>query len=96
MKKLYNKFAKWMCTIPSDKYAHLIVSLVLAFLIAQLADLVIPNASRLGCLVLGCAMALSVGTIKEEKDFERDGYWTNSDLIADAIGVIMGGMMYWL
>lgn len=41
-------------------------------------------------------MALSVGTIKEEKDFERDGYWTNSDLIADAIGVIMGGMMYWL
>lgn len=96
MKKLYNKFAKWMCSIPSDKYAHLIVSLVLAFLVAQLADLVIPNASRLGCLVLGCAMALSVGTIKEEKDFERDGYWTNSDLIADAIGVIMGGMMYWL
>ena len=70
--------------------------LVLAFLVAQLADLVIPNASRLGCLVLGCAMALSVGTIKEEKNFERDGYWTNSDLIADAIGVIMGGMMYWL
>lgn len=96
MKKLYNKFAKWMCTIPSDKYAHFIVSLVLAFLVAQLADLVIPNASRQGCLVLGCAMALSVGTIKEEKDFERDGYWTNSDLIADAIGVIMGGMMFWL
>lgn len=96
MKKLYNKFAKWMCTIPSDKYAHLIVSLVLAFLFAQLADLVIPNASRQGCLVLGCAMALSVGTIKEEKDFERDGYWTNSDLIADAIGVIMGGMMFCL
>ena len=96
MKKLYNKFAKWMCTSPSDKYAHLIVSLVLVFLVAQLADLVIPNASRQGCLVLGCAMALSVGTIKEEKDFERDGYWTNSDLIADAIGVIMGGMMFWL
>lgn len=96
MKKLYNKFAKWMCTIPSDKYAHLIVSLVLVFLFAQLADLVIPNASRQGCLVLGCAMALSVGTIKKEKDFERDGYWTNSDLIADAIGVIMGGMMFWL
>lgn len=96
MKKLYNKFAKWMCGIPSDKYAHLIVSLVLAFLIALVADLVIPNASRLGCLVIGCASALSAGTIKEEKDFERDGYRTYSDLIADAIGVTMGGMMYWL
>lgn len=96
MKKLYNKFAKWMCGIPSDKYARLIISLVMAFLIAQMADMIVPNVSRLGCLVIGCAGALYAGRIKEVKDFERDGYRNYSNLIAGAIGVTLDGMMYWL
>lgn len=31
MEKLFNKLSKWMCGIPSDKYALLLCSLVIAF-----------------------------------------------------------------
>ena len=77
MKNLFNKLSKWMCGIASDKYAHFLCSMLIAFiasaLLFALVSLLSLPMSKNGSAVLGFGVAYIIGVVKEKIDENKGG-----------------------
>ena len=78
MEKLFNKLSKWMCGIPSDKYALLLCSLVIA----------------LGASFLGFGISYIVGIAKEKINERQGGMFDVRNLSFYIIGACMGAVLF--
>ena len=79
MEKLFNKLSKWMCGIPSDKYALLLCSLVIA---------------KLGASFLGFGISYIVGIAKEKINERQGGMFDVRNLSFYIIGACMGAVLF--
>lgn len=79
---------KWLCSVESDKYVHLLVCVLIVFLVGQLCHLFI--GSMLICTGIGFCCGVVVGVLKELHDSIRDKEWCYSDLVADLTGLLLG------
>lgn len=83
MKKLYNKIANFLCSFTSDKYVHFIVCMILVQLIA----LFIP-------VLYAMLIVFILGLSKEIFDSkQQDDKFDVKDLLADILGIIIGGLI---
>ncbi len=98
MNNLFNKFSKWMCGITSDKYAHFLCSMLIAFiasaLLFALVSLLYLPISKNGSAVLGFGVAYIIGVVKEKIDENKGGAFDSSDLVVDILGAITGALMF--
>lgn len=98
MKNQFNKFSKWMCGIASDKYAHFLCSMLIAFiasaLLFALAGMISLPMSKNGTAVLGFGAAYIIGVVKEKIDENKGGAFDFKDLTADTLGAIIGALMF--
>ncbi len=100
MKKIFKKFATWMCGIASDKYAHFICCFLIAF-VAGAASFYFLNLthcgiSKRGAAMMGFGIACMAGVVKEKLDEKRDGKFDFNDLFADTVGGMARGLLYLL
>ena len=86
MEKLFNKLSKWMCGIPSDKYALLLCSLVIAY--------VGLSMSKLGASFLGFGISYIVGIAKEKINERQGGMFDVRNLSFYIIGACMGAVLF--
>lgn len=98
MKNLFNKFSKWMCGIASDKYAHFLCSMLIAFIVSALmfafAGMLSSPMSKNGTALLGFGAAYFVGVVKEKIDENKGGTFDFRDLEADTLGAMIGALMF--
>ena len=85
MEKLFNKLSKWMCGIPSDKYALLLCSLVIAVGLSM---------SKLGASFLGFGISYIVGIAKEKINERQGGMFDVRNLSFYIIGACMGAVLF--
>ena len=88
MEKLFNKLSKWMCGIPSDKYALLLCSLVIA------TEYVGLSMSKLGASFLGFGISYIVGIAKEKINERQGGMFDVRNLSFYIIGACMGAVLF--
>lgn len=87
---IFERVSIWLCNIRSDRYAHLLVSLLLTFIVGMSLTLIV-GTGRAGCALIGALVAMCVGIAKEWFDSTRPGNcFDTTDLLADAIGCLMG------
>lgn len=88
--KIFERVAIWMCNIRSDRYAHLLVSLLLTFIVGTGLTLIV-GTGRAVCALIGTLVAMCVCIAKEWYDSTRPGNcFDTTDLLADAIGCLLG------
>ena len=81
---MLNKVKEWLCGFEGDKYVHVIASLVIALVTAR----IVPFGTLLSA-AHGLLAAMLIGLAKEWVDDEFD--W--SDIKADAVGALLGGLL---
>lgn len=87
---IFERVSIWLCSIRSDRYAHLLVSLLLTFVVGT-GLMPISDMGRVACALLGALVTLCVDVAKEWYDSTRPGNcFDTTDLLADAIGCLMG------
>ena len=98
MKKLFNKLSKWMCGIASDKYAHSLCSMLIAFIVSALlfalAGMLSLPMSKSGTALLGFGAAYIIGVVKEKIDENKGGTFDFRDLEAETFGAMIGALMF--
>ena len=77
-----------LCKIGSDKYVHLIVSLLITFFIGRGVSLVCVLSLPV-CALIGAGVGFIIGVAKEALDDKFD----KGDLLADLIGCLLGFMV---
>ena len=81
MKKLYLKIKNGLCSISSDKYLHVLVSLILLQVVAKL----------LGDVQWSILIVFGIGALKESFDkFIMKEDFSCQYLEADAYGILVG------
>ena len=98
MEKLFNKLSKWMCGIPSDKYALLLCSLVIAFgcglFLHLFTEYVGLSMSKLGASFLRFGISYIVGIAKEKINERQGGMFDVRNLSFYIIGACMGAVLF--
>lgn len=89
MKKIIEKIERFLCGIPSDKWVHIVVSLVLTFIIGQGIHL-FSEYDLPSCGAMGGVAAFVLGGVKEAFDEFTGGELGYKDLVADFLGCLMG------
>lgn len=89
-----------MCGIPSDKYAHVICCLLIAFVAGAASfyffNLIHCGICKFGAAEMGFGFAYIAGVVKEKLDERRDGKFDFNDLFADTVGGLIGGLLFLL
>ena len=76
---------EWLCKVGSDKYVHLICSLLITFAAGKVICLVSPLGGLVSALI-GAGVGFAIGVAKEAVDKRFD--W--QDILADSIGCLLG------
>jgi hypothetical protein len=76
-----------LCGIGSDKYLHVICSLLLTFMTGLVADIWLV---RWQAAVIGCIIAFDLGLVKEIWDKVHGGTMDGHDIIAAIVGCLLG------
>lgn len=79
---MYNAFTNWLCGFEGDKYVHVIICQVIAFVISCALS---PFFGMYAVLIAFPATA-AIGFFKEIKD----DFFDYDDFKADLIGAVMG------
>ena len=83
------KVIEFLCKIGSDKYVHLLVSLLLTFVFSYCfylcSDYTLPQ-----CAGMGSFAALLLGCVKECYDEFSGGEVNYADLCFDFVGCVLG------
>lgn len=88
MKKLYKKIAALLESVPSDKYIHYNVCLVIACVIMRVLPL--PTWLR---FVIAVSATILIGVAKEVYDYFDYGLFDCKDLLADCAGAVTGATL---
>ena len=88
MKKLYKKIAALLESVPSDKYIHYNVCLVVACAIMRVLPL--PTWQR---YVIAVSVTILIGVAKEVYDYFDYGLFDCKDLLADCVGAVTGATL---
>lgn len=84
MKKIYD----FLANIPSDKYAHILVSIIITAALFPIAMLMTSHAAE--GLFLASMLGLSLGLAKEMYDSRHEDHNADSlDFLADTAGVVI-------
>lgn len=89
MKKIIEKIERFLCGIPSDKWVHIVVSLVLTFLIGQ-GIYLFSGYDLPSCGAMGAVATFVLGGVKEALDEFTGGEISYKDIAADFLGCLMG------
>ena len=76
---------EWLCKVGSDKYIHLICSLLITFAVGKVICFVSPFGDSVSALI-GAGVGFAIGVAKEAVDKRFD--W--QDILADSIGCLLG------
>lgn len=88
MKKLYKEIAALLESVPSDKYIHYNVCLLIAYAIMRVLPL--PTWMR---YILAVTITILVGIGKEVYDYFDYGLFDKKDLLADCVGAVTGATL---
>ena len=89
-KKNFERVSIWLCSIRSDRYVHLLVSLLLTFIVGT-GLMPISGMSRMACALIGALVTICVDVAKEWHYSTRPGdCFDTTDMLSDAIGCLMG------
>ena len=88
MKNLYKKVAALLESVPSDKYIHYNVCLLIAYVLMR----TLPLQTWLRYLV-AVAVTVIIGVGKEVYDYFDYGLFDKKDLLADCIGAVTGATL---
>lgn len=94
--KVWDNFADWVCKFSGDKYVHLIVGLIIAFVFAWLLGVTtkgFPAINYAVCSVIAAGVAM---LLKEVCDFMRGENFDGKDIVFGLIGGIIGALLYLL
>lgn len=92
MKKIFT----FLASIPSDKYAHALVSLIILSVLTALIRLCTATDDFINVLV-GTVLTFVIGVSKEIYDsFYEDHDADPDDLLADTIGIVLGIILIYL
>lgn len=89
MKRIYERAAEWLCGIGSDKYVHLLTCLVLTFVMGK-GLMLLTGEPHVVCAAIGAGAAMMAGCCKEWYDSINNGEFGAADLLADAVGCMLG------
>lgn len=76
---------EWLCKVGSDKYVHLICSLLITFAAGKVICFV-SSLSVLVSALIGAGVGFAIGVAKEAADKRFD--W--QDILADSVGCLLG------
>ena len=88
MKKLYKEIAALLESVPSDKYIHYNVCLLIAYAIMRALPL--PTWMR---YVIAITVTIIIGIGKEVYDYFDYGLFDKKDLLADCVGAMTGATL---
>lgn len=88
MKKLYKKIAALLESVPTDKYIHYNVCLLIACVIMR--TLPLPTWAR---YILAVTITILIGIGKEVYDYFDYGLFDRKDLLADCVGAVTGATL---
>lgn len=92
MKKLINRLIDSLTAIPSDKWTHLVFSLLIAYFTAEVCRL--AGARMMACIIVAYAVTMVAGIAKELWDkYCRHGADVK-ELVWDAVGCAIGLLMF--
>lgn len=92
--RIYDKAAEWLCNFGSDKYVHLLVGLVFAFLFALLMKATTPGCYESAYAFMGVVGSAVLMVLKEVVDLFRGESFDAKDTAFGIIGGIIGGLMF--
>ena len=94
--QIMNKIFTFLANIPSDKYAHALVSLIILSVLAALIRLCTATDDFRNVLV-ATVLTFVIGVSKETYDsFHEDHDADPDDLLADIIGIALGIILIYL
>ena len=86
---MLRKIEEFLCRIGSDKYVHVLLSLMITVIAGKCIMLLSPCNQYL-CAGLGAGVSLVFGGIKEVTDTHTGGDASWKDLLADCVGCLIG------
>lgn len=81
--KIYQRCAAWLASWGADRYLHLLVGLIVAYVVGLVAD---GGGSWAGAAGLGVLAAVVLGFVKEVADSFATGEGDLGDIVFTAIG----------
>lgn len=98
MKKIYEcyeKFAEWICSFTADRYVHLIVGLLLAYLVGR-GDMALFHREAAIAFVVALIAVIVVGIIKEVIDIFLGKNFDFRDALFTSVGGVIGALLIFL
>lgn len=92
---MLKKIEEFLCRVGSDKYVHVLLSLMITVIAGKCIMLLSPWNQYL-CAGLGAGMSLVFGGIKEVTDTHTEGDASWKDLLADCVGCLIGFFLAFL
>ena len=92
--ELYDHFAAYVCKFNGDKYVHLIVGLIIAYLVSAFASIVNVGYSSLTYAFIGFLASVFAMILKEVLDFFRGHLMDSGDILFGVIGGLIGVILY--
>ena len=95
MKKImeyYDKFANWLCSFTADKYVHLIVGLLLAYIMVHVGVSVI-HSELLPAMFVSFIIVAFLGIAKETIDFVLRKGFDGVDMMFTWVGSALGVLL---
>lgn len=89
IKRIYNKLANILCSIPSDKLIHKDISFIIAFLLIKAIS---PIAGLIISIIISNIITIGIDIYKEYLDSKGDNIFDKKDIIAGVIGSIIGSL----
>lgn len=87
MRKYLDKFSEWLCGFNIEPYLHILVTIVLAAIIARVCYLTGADRVLAGCV--GGFLAFILGYLKEVWDNKVEKVFEGKDILANFIGAIL-------
>lgn len=92
MKKIINSLIDSLTAIPSDKWTHLVFSLVISYFTAKVCR--VTGLGMMACIIVAYAVTMVSGIAKEIWDkYCRHGADVK-ELVWDAVGCAIGLLMF--
>lgn len=88
----YDKFANWLCSFTADKYVHLIVGLLLAYIMVHVGVSVI-HSELLPAMFVSFIIVAFLGIAKETIDFVLRKGFDGVDMMFTWVGSALGVLL---
>lgn len=89
IKRIYNKLANILCSIPSDKLIHKDISFIISFLLIKAIS---PIAGLIVSIIISNIITIGIDIYKEYLDSKGDNIFDKKDIIAGVIGSVLGSL----